>query len=81
MDFLDEILKQIVCYQMELNHYKMGLLPILGILLSHLVELQILLEPMPYSKLKTHKSGKKIKLRILVDILRNTEKHNKVHIF
>ena len=57
-DFLDEILKQIVCYQMEPNHYKMGLLPILGILLSHLVVLLILLEPMPYSKSKTHKSEK-----------------------
>ena len=57
-DFLDEILKQIVCYQMEPNHYKMGLLPILGHLLSHLVVLQILLESMPYSKLKTHKSEK-----------------------
>jgi hypothetical protein len=58
LDFLDEILKQIVCYQMEPNHYKMGLLPILGHLLSHLVVLQILLESMPYSKLKTHKSEK-----------------------
>ena len=58
--FLDEILKQIFCYQMEPNHYKMGLLPILGRLLSHLEVLQILLEPMPYSKLKTHKSEKSI---------------------